>query len=135
MIASLLQVACRSRRVHCEDRSAEWDKVRSSLCGTLETRQSLLQGTPELYWARNWPGARLHNEGPAGLSSVLPRFGWFSVQIPGQSWLSSCLGVVLVCGWVVLVCGRVVLVCGWVVLLLCAKVIFSFEAAAVVTVK
>ena len=33
-------------------------------------------------------------------------------------------GVVLVCGWVVLL-----------LLLLCAKVLFSFEAAAVVTVK
>ena len=73
------------RRIHCEDRSAEWDQMRNSLCGTLEARQSLLHGTPELYWARRWASAGFHNEEPAGLSAISTRYGWHCVQIPGQS--------------------------------------------------
>ncbi|KAL8590096.1 hypothetical protein ACOMHN_034327 [Nucella lapillus] len=86
------KVMCPPRRLHCVDRSAEWDRVRESLCGTLEAKRSLLYGTPELYWERVYPAARFRNEPPAGLNSVLPPLGWHSVKIPDKESLVSDAG-------------------------------------------
>ncbi|XP_076441698.1 chromatin-remodeling ATPase INO80-like isoform X2 [Babylonia areolata] len=86
------KVVCPPRRLHCVDRSAEWDRLRQSLCGTLETKRSLLYGCPELYWERCYPAARFSNELPGGLCAVLPHFGWHAVQIPDKESLVSDAG-------------------------------------------
>ncbi|KAK7487146.1 hypothetical protein BaRGS_00021641 [Batillaria attramentaria] len=86
------KVMCRSRGMYVVDRSAAWDMMRKNLCGTLEARQSLLYGTPELYWEQRWPSARFTAVPSAGLCAVRPRFGWHAVQIPDKESLVSDAG-------------------------------------------
>nr|KAG5699748.1 hypothetical protein BaRGS_014164 [Batillaria attramentaria] len=86
------KVMCRSRGMYVVDRSAAWDTMRKNLCGTLEARQSLLYGTPELYWEQRWPSARFTAVPSAGLCAVRPRFGWHAVQIPDKESLVSDAG-------------------------------------------
>ncbi|PVD25847.1 hypothetical protein C0Q70_13511 [Pomacea canaliculata] len=88
----LPRVMCKAHSIYCADRSAEWTKMRMSLCGTLEARQSLLFGTPELWQEHRWTAARFHNSPPAGISAVHPHFGWHAVQIPDKESLVSDAG-------------------------------------------
>lgn len=91
----VFQVMCKAHSIYCADRSAEWTKMRMSLCGTLEARQSLLFGTPELWQEHRWTAARFHNSPPAGISAVHPHFGWHAVQIPGEYQAASLLHLFL----------------------------------------
>ncbi|XP_070179265.1 chromatin-remodeling ATPase INO80-like [Littorina saxatilis] len=84
VLALVPKVMSRTRAVHCKDRSAEWDKMRQGLGGSLEARQSLLYGTPQLLAEKRLSSTRIYSDPPAGLTSVLPRYGWHAVQIPDK---------------------------------------------------
>lgn len=58
--------------------------MKENLCGTLEARQSLLYGTPEIYtgvrWWNPWYFSKVE---PGGLLGVRPKHGMSGVYCPG----------------------------------------------------
>ncbi|VDI53953.1 DNA helicase INO80 [Mytilus galloprovincialis] len=81
----------------CHDRSAAWQIMKENLCGTLEARQSLLYGTPEIYtgvrWWNPWYFSKVQ---PGGLLGVRPKHGMSGVYCPDKESLVTDAGKLFV---------------------------------------
>lgn len=65
------------------DRSAEWARKKSELCGTQEAMHSLLHGTPELCEAvRWWSKWRFFPSQPGGVLGLELSHGWSQIYVP-----------------------------------------------------
>ena len=69
---------------YCNDRSAEYERKALKEGGSLEAKQCLLYGTPEL--AAGWLKRcfQFFPEHPGGLMGVRPQNGWSFIRIPGR---------------------------------------------------
>lgn len=81
----------------CHDRSAAWTIMKENLCGTLEARQSLLYGTPEVYtgvrWWNPWYFSKVE---PGGLFGVSPKHGMSGIYSPDKESLVTDAGKLFV---------------------------------------
>ena len=68
----------------CPDRSAAWDNMKASLCGTLDAKKSLLYGTPELAEQVRYAKWYFHPTPPGGMLGIHPKHGFSGVFVPGR---------------------------------------------------
>ncbi|KAL3872724.1 hypothetical protein ACJMK2_035930 [Sinanodonta woodiana] len=72
-------------RWYCVDRCAQWLKMKEELFGSLDARNSLTHGTPEIYaevrWHNRW---RFFPEQPGGLMGIQPKHGWSGIYVPDK---------------------------------------------------
>ncbi|XP_060081949.1 chromatin-remodeling ATPase INO80-like [Ylistrum balloti] len=79
------------------DRSGAWQFLKDSLCGTLDARNSLLYGTPDIYTqVRWWNPWNFTLTQPAGLYAVRPKHGWFGIYAPDKETLVADAGKLFV---------------------------------------
>ncbi|ESO83010.1 hypothetical protein LOTGIDRAFT_236919 [Lottia gigantea] len=79
-----------------EDRSAAWEIVKESLCGTVEGRNSLLYGTPEIRELVRWKGYYFTPLEIGGLYSIHLKHGWSDIYIPDKESLVTDAGKLFV---------------------------------------
>jgi hypothetical protein len=84
LVYLLIQVHASSSSWESHDRSAAWQIMKENLCGTLEAKQSLLYGTPEIYTGVRWWNPWYFSEiEPGGLFGFRPKHGMSGVYSPG----------------------------------------------------
>ena len=80
----MLQVQSQISLPYTVDRSAEWNRMKSELCGTQEAMHSLLYGTPEvcedIRWWSKW---RFFPSRPGGILGQELSHGWSQIYVPG----------------------------------------------------
>ncbi|KAL4238749.1 putative DNA helicase ino80 [Mactra antiquata] len=87
------KVGVKTRSLYCNDRSAEWDCISNTLCGTQEAMHSLLYGTVDIYnEVRWWTRWRFFKMKPQGLLGVEPKHGYSGVYVPGKEKIISDAG-------------------------------------------
>lgn len=76
---------------YCNDRSAEYERRALREGGSLEAKQCVLHGSPEL--AADWleQCSQFFPEHPGGLLGIRPQNGWSFIRIPGK--FAGCSGM------------------------------------------
>lgn len=79
-----LQVTAVPLEFYCNDRSAEYERRALREGGSLEAKQCLVSGAPEL--AADWQkqSSQFFPEYPGGLLGIRPQNGWSFIRIPGE---------------------------------------------------
>ncbi|XP_050405390.1 chromatin-remodeling ATPase INO80 [Patella vulgata] len=80
----------------CEDRSAAWQIMKANLCGTLDGRNSLWYGTPEIREEVKWSNYYFTSPTLGGIHSVKPKHGWSGIFIPDKESLVTDAGKLFV---------------------------------------
>lgn len=88
-----LQVTAVPLEFYCNDRSAEYERRALREGGSLEAKQCLVNGAPEL--AADWQkqSSQFFPEYPGGLLGIRPQNGWSFIRIPGE--FGACHGIEL----------------------------------------
>ena len=81
----LFQVQSQCSLPYTADRSGEWARMKSELCGTQDAMHSLLFGSPELYEeVRWWSKWRFFPTQPGGVLGLDLLHGWSQIYVPGE---------------------------------------------------
>ncbi|XP_013388979.2 uncharacterized protein LOC106157780 [Lingula anatina] len=86
------KIACCPREIYCCDRSAAWEHMRASLCGSLDARNSLLYGTPDVYEQVRWAKYYFYPTLPCGMYGITPKHGYSGIFVPDKETLVTDAG-------------------------------------------